>query len=219
MSAESLPVILGLACVAINKCLEVGERQQASALKEKLFQDITQAGMDIDAYLFPENNEDCDMEDVMVRRDLAQIDIDLGDYAEAERLIRTNLRIQRSVWGEFFPESTRELNALAHLHMLKGEYSEAEDLYQQALEINRKYFAGDSHDVAEARFLMAKLYSAQQRFAAAETLFREALVIYEKWFGREHPLTRTVRREFVALLRRLGRSKEAGHLDANKTGE
>ncbi len=57
------------------------------------------------------------------------------------------------------------------------------------------------------------LYNDQGKYDEAESLFQRALAICEKALGAQYPHTQTVRQNYAALLRAMGRDKEAKQLE------
>jgi tetratricopeptide (TPR) repeat protein len=73
---------------------------------------------------------------------------------------------------------------------------------------------GAAHlDTAEAASILAELYRAQGKYEQAEPLYQRALAISEQQLGPQHPTTQIIRRNYVALLRTMGRDAEAVALE------
>jgi len=60
---------------------------------------------------------------------------------------------------------------------------------------------------------VAGLYQAQGKYEQAEPLYERALVICEQQLGPLHPSTQITRRNYIALLRTMGRDAEAVALE------
>ena len=61
---------------------------------------------------------------------------------------------------------------------------------------------------------LAELYRAQGNYAEAAPLYRRSLAIWEKALGPEHPDVATSLENYAALLRKSGRSAEAGKMES-----
>ena len=109
----------------------------------------------------------------------------LGEYDEAERLLRRSLAARRNLFGGPDPEVASNLNALAGVLRAKGEYDEVETLLREALEMRRALF-GDRHSAtAESLNDLASLLGFRGDFENAEALYREAIAIFRLDNDRE----------------------------------
>ena len=73
---------------------------------------------------------------------------------------------------------------------------------------------GAAHlDTAWAASTLAGLYDAQGKYEQAEPLYERALAIREQQLGPEHPATQINQRNYVALLRTMGREAQARALE------
>ncbi len=72
-------------------------------------------------------------------------------------------------------------------------------------------------DTASAALILARLYRAQGKYEQAEPLYQRSLAICEQQLGPLHPHTQIFRRNYVALLRTMGRDAEAGALETKCT--
>ena len=62
-------------------------------------------------------------------------------YAEAEKLFRGTLDIQRRVLGPGHPEMLRSMPMLAFTLIQEGRYADAEKLLREVLDIDRRILA------------------------------------------------------------------------------
>jgi hypothetical protein len=84
--------------------------------------------------------------------------MDMGEYAKAEPLLQTTLRIRQKAFGPEHLETATSLNNLAMLFWLMGEYAKAEPLQQEALRIIEKFRGPDHPDTATSLNNLALLY-------------------------------------------------------------
>jgi len=111
----------------------------------------------------------------------------LGHYEEAERLLRSSLKMWQDLHGPDPPILAEPLTSLGVLRHERGDYKEAESLYRKALEIKRKQHRGDENEAVMAILSnLAILLQDKGDFAAAEPLFRKILEIDRKLWGKEH---------------------------------
>ena len=111
----------------------------------------------------------------------------LGHYEEAERLLRSSLKMWQDLHGPDPPILAEPLTSLGVLRHERGDYKEAESLYRKALEIKRKQHRGDENEAVMAILSnIAILLQDKGDFAAAEPLFRKILEIDRKLWGKEH---------------------------------
>jgi serine/threonine protein kinase/Flp pilus assembly protein TadD len=111
----------------------------------------------------------------------------LGHYEEAERLLRSSLKMWQDLRGQEHPDLAAPVTSLAVLRHERGDYEEAESLYRSALLIKRREHGGDENeDVLNILNNLALLLQDKGDFVAAEPIFRKILKIDRKIFGREH---------------------------------
>jgi tetratricopeptide (TPR) repeat protein len=63
-------------------------------------------------------------------------------------------------------------------------------------------------DTAGSLNNLAGLYHNQGKYAEAEPLYRRALAICERTLGSEHPTTRTIQANYIALLKAVKQDEE-----------
>jgi tetratricopeptide (TPR) repeat protein len=71
-------------------------------------------------------------------------------------------------------------------------------------------------DSASGLINLASLYEDQGKYGEAEPLYRRALAIREQQLGPQHPDTLATRGNYTALLRAMGRDREAARLQAEQ---
>ena len=103
---------------------------------------------------------------------LAIIARDRGDLAEAERLLRQGLAIDRAVYGPEHVTVGFDLNELAVVFRARGQPDSAIPLLRDALALSRQ-LVGDSHrNTLAVTTNLARALRESGRLAEAEPLFR-----------------------------------------------
>ena len=115
-----------------------------------------------------------------IYNNLALIKIYQGDFSEAEKLLKTTLRLRREIYDTNSLVIANTLNNLGSLFGRIGKYSEAEPLFLEALEIRKNNLEKSDYKIAESLNNLAAVYHVQEKYRQAENLFREALDIIEK---------------------------------------
>jgi eukaryotic-like serine/threonine-protein kinase len=107
---------------------------------------------------------------------------DMGKDAEAERLIREALAIQRRR-GALNIDYAKGLTNLGEILEGEGDFTGAEASFNEALAIKRKLPQVDERDIATSLNNFGKLYETRGDYAAAEPRYRDALKIRMKLAG------------------------------------
>jgi CHAT domain-containing protein/Tfp pilus assembly protein PilF len=128
----------------------------------------------------------------------------MGNYAEAEPLLKEALRTRLKIFGREHPDTATSLTNLAGIYILIGDYTKAEPLFKEALEIRQRMLGPEHPDTATSLNNLADLYEDIGDYAKAEPLLKEALEIYDKIVGREHRLTATTLSNLAVLYQRKG---------------
>jgi tetratricopeptide (TPR) repeat protein len=105
------------------------------------------------------------------------------------------------------------LHQLASLYQAQGRYEQAEPLFKQALTIRERALGANHPDTALSVWWSAFLYDQQQEYEKAEPLYKHALSVYKRTLGEMHPDTQELRRQYVSLLRKLGRDEESDEIE------
>jgi tetratricopeptide (TPR) repeat protein len=116
----------------------------------------------------------------------------------ASLIIANNLQLQ---------EGARVLNRTAYYLYERARYAEAKPLYQRALRISEQALGADHPQVALNLNNLAELYRTQGKHAEAEPLFQRARHIFEKTLGLENPDTRSARKNYEDLLKKMESEK------------
>ena len=129
---------------------------------------------------------------------------DEGHNADAERLDRETLDIQRRLLGPEDPDTLNSMSSLAGILYREGHNAEAEKLFRETLDIERGVRGPDNPDTLNSMSNLAEVLSREGHYAEAETLDRATLVIRRRVIGPEHPDTAasTYNLGCIAALRR-----------------
>jgi tetratricopeptide (TPR) repeat protein len=133
----------------------------------------------------------------------------LGNFAEAEPLMRRALAIDERSFGPNHPNVATCLNNLAALLHDTSRLDEAESLYRRALAINEQSVGQDDPRVATCLNNLSQLLQATNRLEEAEPLYRRALTIDEQGLGASHPRVAVHLNNLAELLKATNRLDEA----------
>ncbi len=109
-----------------------------------------------------------------------------GDYAEAERLFREGLVLERRALKAGDPRLYRDQTAFAEILLNLGKPKEAAGLLRQSLRAQRRILGGEHPDVATTLANLALAVYEQDHYAEAEALNREALHLVRSHYGPDH---------------------------------
>jgi serine/threonine protein kinase/tetratricopeptide (TPR) repeat protein len=121
--------------------------------------------------------------EVEVRHTIGVTYLRLGHYDRAEDMLRSSLRVARTVYSPDFPELAAPLTSLAVLLHDRGKFDDAEALYREALEIRQKHYGREDADVASILSNLGIVLQDKGDYEAAEPIFREILDIDRKLLG------------------------------------
>ncbi|HYZ75251.1 MAG TPA: tetratricopeptide repeat protein, partial [Chthoniobacterales bacterium] len=133
----------------------------------------------------------------------------LGNFAEAELLLRRALAFDERNFGLSHPNVATCLNNLAALLYDTNRLEGAKNLYRRALAIDEQSFGPDDPRVATCLNNLAALLHENSRPEEAEPLFRRALDIDERRFGPKDPRVATHLNNLALLLKATDRPDEA----------
>jgi len=109
-----------------------------------------------------------------------------AEYAEAEKMLRSALAIQRAV-GPADAGTARTLYELADLLGRMGEFKQAEPLFREALDLRRSLLGDGSAEVAQSIEGLALNLHDQGDFKDPVDLMREAVALQRKLHAGPHP--------------------------------
>jgi len=133
----------------------------------------------------------------------------LGNFAEAEPLLRRALALDEQSFGLNHANVATCLNNLAALLHDTNRLKEAEILYRRALAIDEQSFGSNDPKIATCLNNLALLLKASGRLREAEPLYRRALAVDEQSFGPDHPRVATHLNNLAQLLQATDRPEEA----------
>jgi tetratricopeptide (TPR) repeat protein len=141
----------------------------------------------------------------------------LKNLDEAEALLRHSLQVRRRLLGPQDEETLCSVNQLGLLLQERGRFQEADSL---ALEYEHgiQCLHGTKHpDNVVALTNRGQLRLNQGLFDQAELLYGRAADEASRIFGPEHPLTFAALKNHAAVLRKIGRTKEADEVASQIT--
>jgi len=110
-----------------------------------------------------------------------------GHFAEAEKLDRETLDIQRKVFGPEHPATLASMDSLADSLTNEGHYEEAEKLERETLDVERRVFGAEDLRTLSSMNSLAETLRREGRLAEAEPLQANALEIERRILGAENP--------------------------------
>jgi CHAT domain-containing protein/tetratricopeptide (TPR) repeat protein len=147
-----------------------------------------------------------------ILNDIAVMAFESGDYAEAMRLMRKALEMDRAEYGDDSLAVARDLDHMGWIHYHMGNDSEAEASYEQALALMQSQGEEESPQIAALYNRLGILRDTQLDYASAEDLYKEALRIRSQQLPIDHPSIAETRGSLGRLLQNLGRYVEAEEL-------
>jgi non-specific serine/threonine protein kinase/serine/threonine-protein kinase len=111
-----------------------------------------------------------------------------GSYAEAEKLQRETLEIQRRVLGPEHPDAIDSMESLAEILMAESHYPEAENLNREKLDIDRRVYGPENAYTLYHRIRLAETLIYEGRYAEAEGMIHETLDIGPHVVGPQSPI-------------------------------
>ena len=104
-------------------------------------------------------------------------------------------------------ETAASLNAQAVCYEEQGQYEEAARLYRRVLSMRQQQLGNMHPDTAHSLRSLATVYVALANYKEAEPMLKRAMLVSEHIFGPHHPFTEAARKDYAALLRKVGRNK------------
>lgn len=147
---------------------------------------------------------------------VAQTKFDMGQYIEAEKLLKKVLTLCEHKLGKEHHETADALESLASLYQEIRDFEKAEYCYGKALTIVKKNFGTESPNYAITIAEMAQMYYQKGKYIKAEKYYKEAKKILESTYGEDHPITSSLLFNYSALYIELGRYSEAESLILQK---
>ncbi|MCF7976376.1 MAG: tetratricopeptide repeat protein [Phycisphaerae bacterium] len=127
----------------------------------------------------------------IIRQTLGTTYVELGDYKQAEPLLRRAYDLRRAQLGDEDPLTLTSMSWLGRLYLLQARYREAQPLLDQALASRRRLLGPDHADTLVNSLWLGVLYTelaTSDTQAQAETLLRTTLDSGARVFGEESPI-------------------------------
>ena len=131
-----------------------------------------------------------------------------GDYAEAERLIRSSL-IDSERSGLNHYRVLRPLNSLAYLLKKKGDLSGAESAFRRSLVITERKYGRYSLSVSSVVKNLAQIQQKKAEYVDAEKLYLRSFAIRKMIFRPGHPSIAAGLNNLASLHNDTGNAKSA----------
>lgn len=148
-------------------------------------------------------------ETVGSRGDLAWVLISMGEFKQAEIMLRSNLDMTIATYGKEHAETTYATNNLGYVIARQGRYREALPYYRQSLALRRRNL-GDQHlDTANAMNSLAVLLTHLNELEEAIEPSAAAMQIRKKELGDDNRLTLQTANSHAMLLQLKGSFAEA----------
>ncbi len=159
------------------------------------------------------NNEDDTPEVASVRYDLGSALLDAGRPADAVIQARRALSSYESIYGGTSAEAAGASCLLGDSLRRMRNFIDAEEPLHRCADIREQRGGIDSVELADALYSLALTYVGEKKYREAEPRFSMAEKIREKKLGITSPLLAQTMEDHAALLRTLGRDKEAERLE------
>lgn len=187
----------------ITELLNAGKYQEAKPLAERALSEIENLASR------PDLNQRAHLTELAVANsNLGRIDQELGDYAEAEPLLRRAVDIRESMLGSddpaIAPATIEALISLASLYLNTGDLNKAEPLLQRAQEVCNKFLGLEHELTALTLNELGVLYQRAGDYLRAEALYKHSLELREKLLGPAHPDTVFVLENLASIYQATG---------------
>ncbi len=143
----------------------------------------------------------------------ADLLVDVGEYEQAEALVRERLTKNRKFFGDKSLEVALSLDTLATVLQQSGRYHEARPLFEEALDVRRSVLGAEHVLVSTGLSNLALLYQDLGEYDLAEPLFRRSVEIDRKLLGSPHPELAISMGNLGMLLRRKFRAGDTPALE------
>ena len=130
---------------------------------------------------------------------LGKRSMESGRFDEARALFEEALETRRRVFGPEHPDTIGSMNGLAVLLRRSGEPKRGEELSRATVEMARAVLPPGHRDLGSYLFEHGRTLHEMERHEQAATLVIESHEILRSSLGAEHPLTRSVISQLVAI--------------------
>jgi tetratricopeptide (TPR) repeat protein len=157
-------------------------------------------------------NGDDSVQVANVNLDIARLDYSAGHYVDALALARKVLIVyERDVGSGDLRTASVDCLLGDSLRSMRN-YPDAEDPLRRCASIREAGDGIDSLELADALYSLAQTYAAQKKYSLAEPRMRLAEKIRENKLGLTSPLVAETMDQHAAVLRSMGRDKDAARL-------
>jgi serine/threonine-protein kinase len=140
---------------------------------------------------------------------LGMVFLNLGRYAEADRLVGQGLGLRLGSYGVDHPDVALSFAHLGRVRRFQGEYSASEAFLRRALAIQQEVLGPDATGAAETMSDLAFVLPYLGRSPEAEVLYREVHDLRRRSLGADHPAVGDALVRIAAMLRLQGRTAQA----------
>ncbi|CAA6817996.1 MAG: TPR repeat-containing protein [uncultured Aureispira sp.] len=143
---------------------------------------------------------------------LGFMNMHMGNYAVAEKLLLQSKRIYTNIYGEEHQEVLNSLSGLAGLYKAMGHYKKAEKVLLKVKKINAKLVGTEHQAYAVTLASLGGLYYCTGHYEEAEALYLETKRIHVKVYGAIHEECSNVLANLASLYIVTNRYEEAESL-------
>jgi non-specific serine/threonine protein kinase/serine/threonine-protein kinase len=119
--------------------------------------------------------------------------LDIGKYAEAEKVLNDSLIVSDRVDGKDSTLSTRLRMTQALLLRDTGHYPQALDLASEVLATQERTLGSDSEYTLDTQFVLAIILSDLERWNESIALYKHMIDVRSRTIGADHPTTLSLR--------------------------
>jgi tetratricopeptide (TPR) repeat protein len=145
----------------------------------------------------------------LVEQEIADLLLDQGQYAEAEKTLRRVLEVHTRLSGPEDFATLKTRTSLASALEQQGKAAEAETQYRAVFKLATDVWGPEDWRTLTARGGLASALSDQGKLAEAEAEYREVLALREKSLGSESRDTLLARHNLATMLSRQDKYAEA----------
>ncbi len=158
---EDAPLTLRVAAGIVVSDFAPGRYAEGKALAQNLYEHFT-------ALYGPEDSRTLEM-----AKSVIVDDVNLADYADAERMLTENLPRAQRAFGEQHPITANLTFWMGNVLRIDGRLAEAKALLERALAVNRRVKGEGSFDTLSTKTALANTLADMHDYAAAEPLARD----------------------------------------------
>ncbi len=139
----------------------------------------------------------------------------LGDFKEAERLLRATFKAQVAEYGVDDQQTLVTMDGLAMVQEAQSRLAEAEVLYTDVLAARRSVLGSLSRQTLVTLSSLGQVIRLQGRFDESEQYLREAVAGLRQTLGEDHPSSLTTLANLGCLMVDMERFSEAEAINRN----